>query len=118
MDVDNLTFALLLPEKLHTVVKTHGQIELTDAQTKAIAQTKPVHVFLIVFAVFIDIVWVGWGDIEFMAVPMVFGLGGMIEVVSAGYNYAQLCREIAKMFIAATLGFLVTGLFLLLGTVR
>ena len=51
MDIDNLTFAVLLPEKLRAHVEAHGQVELTIAQATALARTKPVHVVVIGLAV-------------------------------------------------------------------
>merc|ERR1711969_199542 len=60
-DIDNIAFALALGERVRARVEDAGRVVLGDGEASALAQTKAVHVALIVLAV-LGGVWSGHQD--------------------------------------------------------
>jgi hypothetical protein len=105
MDIDNLTFDWLLPEKLRTTVEEHGHVELDVRQMKSLARTKPVHVGLICAAILGTVVYGGVnGERATFLSSVAFGLAGAAEAYHRGDNPAEVGQEVTKTALAAGLG--------------
>ena len=110
LEVDNITFDAALSERLRSVVEEMGHVELSEAQTTALARTKPVHIVLIVATVLGAVAiggqhggqgWLAGFTFPFLA----FGLGDAVEVFDGGRSGAEVCKRVTKTVGAMLLGF-------------
>ena len=117
-DIDNLLFAVLLPERMRARIEEAGRTELNDVEALALARTKTVHTTLALLAV-LSIVTIGGaignaiGESGFWAaticVPfLVFLAGGVVEAFGTERTLGESSKEIAKTTGAWLLGAVVS----------
>ena len=114
-DIDDITFALALGERVRARVEDAGRVELGDAEASALARTKVVHVALLVLAV-LGVVWLGdlgGGEVALLLPSLAFVLGGVAEAFVPGASAAETTKRVGKVLGAALLGFV--GMFVLVG---
>eukprot|EP01052_Picozoa_sp_SAG31_P071591 SAG31_NODE_30513_length_380_cov_0.722420_1_plen_58_part_10 len=49
-EVDNVAYQLALSERVRSRVEEMGRVQLTDKEAAALARTKAVHIFFVVFS--------------------------------------------------------------------
>jgi hypothetical protein len=113
-DIDNLCFAVMLPERTRARIEEAGRVKLGDAEAAALARTKPIHTILIL-AYVLGCVSVGGqgaddgfhGVVVIQFSPVVFWVGGVAEAFGEGHRGAELCKAIGRTTGAGFLGGLV-----------
>ena len=111
-EIDNLLYAILLPERERARVEVEGRVELGEAEAAALMRSKAVHVAVLVVAVPCAVVGGGNGDealadwiwrIGFPAglagvLPILgFWLAGATEAVLGSAGAGEACKEVGKV---------------------
>ena len=109
-EVDNVTYALMLGERVRTRLEQHSRVALGDVQVAGLVLSKVVHVGLLVVAVPFA-VWMTSLMSPFSPV-VCFWFGGMVEAVAtaaSGGDVARACKDAAKVTGSWLLGMFVYG---------
>ena len=92
-EIDNLLYAILLPERERARVEVEGRVELSESEAVALMRSKAVHVVLLVIAVpcavlvGVDLVWL----------PLLaFWVAGVTEAVLGSASVGEACKEVGK----------------------
>lgn len=95
-ELDNLAYAVVLPERLHTRVENEGRVELGELEAAALMVSKGVHVATLVA---MALCAVAMGDpvlALWFALPA-FWVAGAVEAVVGSADTAQTCASVAKV---------------------
>jgi hypothetical protein len=98
-EIDNLLYAILLPERERARVEVEGRVELGEAEAAALMRTKVVHMVVLVVAVPCTVVGGGSGNdfVVFFLPPLAFWLAGVTEAVLGSVSAAEACKEVGKV---------------------
>ena len=107
-EIDNLLYAILLPERERARVEVEGRVELGEAEAAALMRSKAVHVAVLVAAVPCAVVGGGSGNdfVVFFLPPLAFGLAGVTEAVLGSVSAGEACKEVGKVTGRWLLGFI------------
>lgn len=95
-ELDNLTYAVFLPERLHTRVEDEGRVELGGAQASSLMVSKWGHVATLLVAV--PSILVSGHFLVVMMLPFgAFWVAGAAEIALGAASVSVSCREIGKM---------------------
>ena len=103
-EIDDITFALGLSERVRARVEDAGRVELADVEAGALARTKATHVLLIVLFVLFA-VWARDAQMAMLSFPAFF-LGGVAESFVPGATAAETGKRLCKVLLAAVSGFI------------
>ena len=114
-EIDNLLYAILLPERERARVEVEGRVELGESEAVALMRSKAVHVVLLVVVVPCAVLvgfyalrtWIGFP-------AFAFWVAGVTEAVLGSASVGEACKEVGKTtgrWLLGSFGFLV--LFLL-----
>jgi hypothetical protein len=116
-EIDNLLYAILLPERERARVEVEGRVELGEAEAAALMRSKAVHVVVFVAAVPCAVALGGSGDrasFEALLLPLpAFWLAGATEAVLGSASAGEACKEVGKVTGRWLLGMI--GLSVLVG---
>jgi hypothetical protein len=108
-EIDNLLYAILLPERERARVEVEGRVELGEAEAAALMRSKAVHVAVLVVAVPCAVAGgVGWIFLPLLA----FWLAGATEAVLGSAGAGEACKEVGKVtgrWLLGLIGFFVLG---------
>jgi hypothetical protein len=109
-EIDNLAFAVFLPERLHAWVEDEGRVELGEAEAKALMLSKMVHVPVLVVVVPCAVAAGGSGapDIELWSLflpQLAFWVAGGTEAALGAASAREACVEVGKVTGKWLLGF-------------
>ena len=98
-EIDNLLYAILLPERERARVEVEGRVELGEAEAAALMRTKVVHMVVLVVAVPCTVVGGGSGNdfVVFFLPPLAFWLAGVTEAVLGSAGAGEACKEVGKV---------------------
>ena len=101
-EIDNLLYAILLPERERARVEVEGRVELGEAEAAALMRSKAVHVALVVVAVPCAVVLGGSGDLTSLLLAILlplpaFWLAGATEAVLGSAGAGEACKEVGKV---------------------
>lgn len=104
-EIDNLAYAVFLPQKHHTWVEEEGRVELGEAEVAALMRSKAAHVGALVLAVPCTVVLAsaqatrgGWLVFWVAAVPfLAFWVAAVPEAVLGAAGAGEACVEITKV---------------------
>ena len=118
-EIDNLLYAILLPERERARVEVEGRVELGEAEAAALMRTKAVHMVVLVAAVPCAVVLGGSEDsaglgLAFSLSVLAFWLAGATEAVLGSAGAGEACKEVGKVTGRWLLGFIVWIVLLLL----
>ena len=92
-EIDNLLYAILLPERERARVEVEGRLELSESEAVALMRSKAVHVVLLVIAVPCAVL-VG---VDATLLPLLaFWVAGVTEAVLGGASVGEACKEVGK----------------------
>jgi hypothetical protein len=115
-EIDNLLYAILLPERERARVEVEGRVELGEAEAAALMRSKAVHVLLLVAAVPCAVMVGGGGDLASLWLAqylpfLAFWLAGVTEAVLGSVSAGEACKEVGKVTGRCLLGLI--GFFVL-----
>jgi hypothetical protein len=101
-EIDNLLYAILLPERERARVEVEGRVELAEAEAAALMRSKAVHVAVLVVAVPCAVVGGGSGDLAsyllaFSLPLLAFWVAGATEAVQGSAGAGEACKEVGKV---------------------
>ena len=101
-EIDNLLYAILLPERERARVEVEGRVELGEAEAAALMRSKAVHVAVLVAAVPCAVVRGGGGDLASFDLALflpilAFWLAGVTEAVLGSAGAGEACKEVGKV---------------------
>ena len=101
-EIDNLLYAILLPERERARVEVEGRVELGEAEAAALMRSKAVHVALLVVAVPCAVVLGGSGGefsygLALFLPSLAFWLVGATEAVLGSAGAGEACKEVGKV---------------------
>ena len=110
-EIDNLLYAILLPERERARVEVEGRVELGEAEAAALMRTKAVHMVVLVAAVPCAVVLGGSEDsaglgLAFSLSVLAFWLAGATEAVLGSAGAGEACKEVGKVTGRWLLGFI------------
>jgi hypothetical protein len=116
-EIDNLLYAILLPERERARVEVEGRVELGEAEAAALMRSKAVHVAVLVVAVPCAVVGGGGGNafvgfLTFLLPLLAFWLAGATEAVLGSAGAGEACKEVGKVtgrWLLACIGVFVLG---------
>lgn len=109
-DIDNLLFAIMLPERHRARIEVVGRVELGEDEEVALAFTRQTHTVLILVAVLGAVLLGGaYGDDGFFATGLfaflAFWVGGVVQARATGHSTnAEACNKIGRTTCASMLG--------------
>ena len=108
-EIDNVLFAVLMPERFRTRVEQYGRVELGDVEAATLARTKLVHTMLIVMAALISVSLGASGGYTgliacFCLSFLAFWAGSAVEALGQGLSGPEIARYIAQTTGALLLG--------------
>ena len=107
-EIDNLLYAILLPERERARVEVEGRVELGEAEAAALMRSKAVHVVVLVVVVPCAVAYGGSvGSVGSLA----FWVAGVTEAVLGSAGAGEACKEVGKVTGRWLLGFV--GFFVL-----
>ena len=128
-EVDNLCFALAMPERIQSRVQDAARVTLTDGEARALSRIKAAHVGLVVLSCLLVVKVAGmslsvklFGNpsavfiLSLTVIPMTYWLGAVLEAVGTGLTAAQFGCHAAKAMGARLLSFVATGILMVLMT--
>ena len=120
-EIDNLLYAILLPERERARVEVEGRVELGEAEAAALMRTKVVHVAVLVAAVPCTVVGGGGGDLgsfdlAYLLPLLAFGLAGATEAVLGSAGAGEACKEVGKVTGRCLLGLVGLSVLVLLSS--
>ena len=90
-EIDNLLYAILLPERERARVEVEGRVELSESEAVALMRSKAAHVLLLVIvvpcAVLSGILETTW---------LAFWVAGVTEAVLGSASAGEACKEVGK----------------------
>ena len=101
-EIDNLLYAILLPERERARVEVEGRVELGEAEAAALMRSKAVHVAVLVVAVPCAVVGGGSGDLASYLLAQIlpflaFWVAGGTEAVLGSAGAGEACKEVGKV---------------------
>ena len=101
-EIDNLLYAILLPERERARVEVEGRVELGKAEAAALMRSKAVHVALVVVAVPCAVALGGSGDVGSLVLALLLPLpalwlAGATEAVLGSAGAGEACKEVGKV---------------------
>ena len=101
-EIDNLLYAILMPERERARVEVEAMVELGDSEAAALMHSKTAHAAVLVLVVPCAVMAGGGGDgasiqIGFSVPVLTFWLAGATEVVLGATGAGEACKEIGKM---------------------
>eukprot|EP01052_Picozoa_sp_SAG31_P031188 SAG31_NODE_3279_length_4470_cov_48.789293_4_plen_147_part_00 len=125
-EIDNLAYAVFLPERLHARVETDGRVELGEAEALSLARSKAVHMMVLVAMVPCGVALAGVGDSSGSSMgvglflPLVaLWLAGVAKAVLGAASASEACKEVGKVtgsWLLGLVGNLLLGMISLLWT--
>ena len=117
-EIDNLLYAILLPERERARVEVEGRVELDEAEAAALMRTKAVHVVVLVATVPCTVMVAGSGgnngDNDWMETVILLGIFAFwmagVTVAVMGVSAVEACKEVGKvtgMTLLGCIGFMV-----------
>ena len=111
-EIDNLLYAILLPERERARVEVEGRVELGESEVSALMRSKAVHVVLLVVVVPCAVLvgfyalrtWIGFP-------AFAFWVAGVTEAVLGSASVGEARKEVGKTTGRWLLGFV--GIFVL-----
>ena len=92
-EIDNLLYAILLPERERARVEVEGRVELGESEAVALMRSKALHVVLVVVVVPCAVV----GGAEWFWLPaLAFWVAGVTEAVMGSASVGEACKEAGK----------------------
>ena len=101
-EIDNLAYAVFLPEKLHARVEDEGRVELGEVEAAALMRSKTAHVVALVLVVPCAVMAGGIGkNAGFeagMYLPrLAFWVAGVAEAVLGSAGADERCKEVGRV---------------------
>ena len=101
-EIDNLLYAILLPERERARVEVEGRVELGEAEAAALMRSKAVHMVVVVAAVPCAVALGGGGDGDSFVLAILlpflaFWLAGVTEAVLGSAGAGEACKEVGKV---------------------
>jgi hypothetical protein len=117
-EIDNLLYAIMLPERERARVEVEGRVELGEAEAAALMRSKAVHMVLVVVAVPCAVALGGSGDgdsfwLALLLPLLAFWVAGVTEAVLGSAGAGEACKEVCKVTGRWLLG--LVGFFVLWG---
>ena len=114
-EIDNLLYAILLPERERARVEVEGRVELGEAEAAALMRSKAVHVVVVAAAVPCAVAVGGGGDqvspyLAFLLPLLAFWVAGVTEAVLGSAGAGEACKEVGKVtgrWLLGCIGFIV-----------
>ena len=105
-EIDNLLYAILLPERERARVEVEGRVELGEAEAATLMRTKAVHVALVLVVVPCAVGAHAKVDTMLsLSLPFVaFWVAGVTEAVLGRASAREVCNEVGKVTGRSTLG--------------
>jgi hypothetical protein len=100
-DIDNLAYAVFLPEDLRVMVETNGRVELGKEEAKSLMRSKVVHVIVLVLVVPCAVAIGGSGNAVGWFIGMVLPLiawwiAGVVAAVVGAADASEALKEAGK----------------------
>ena len=120
-EIDNMVYAILLPERERARVEQEGRVELGEVEAAALMRSKAVHLLLLVVVVPCTVVGSGSGDVVgwelWRWLPVfAFWAAGATEAVLGSVGARQVCQKVGKVTGRSLLGFVGLALLARLST--
>ena len=99
-EIDNLLYAILLPERERARVEVEGRVELSESEAVALMRSKAAHVLLLVIVVPCAVL-VGFElkpklEIAISLPLLPFWVVGVTEAVLGSASVGEACKEVGK----------------------
>ena len=120
-EIDNLLYAILLPERERARVEVEGRVELGEAEAAALMRSKAVHVVVVAAAVPCAVALGGGGgddsfDLVLLIPLLAFWLAGATEAVLGSAGAGEACKEVGKVTGRCLLGLVGLSVLVLLSS--
>ena len=94
-EIDNLLYAILLPERERARVEVEGRVELSESEAVALMRSKAVHVVLLVIAVPCAVLSEDYEKVAVLPL-LAFWVAGVTEAVLGSASVGEACKEVGK----------------------